>query len=76
MFSALFCCCPLAPGFASVAEGVEHAALPLTPKPAIGDGQLHVVRIDLDLCGSDETGFNENDDNPRQWPLPNVLGVE
>lgn len=29
----------------------------------------------LDLAGSYETGFNENDDNDRQWPIPNVLGV-
>jgi len=25
--------------------------------------------------GSDATGFNENDDNTRDWALPNVLGV-
>lgn len=29
----------------------------------------------LDLSGSYETGFNENDDNRAQWPIPNVLGV-
>jgi hypothetical protein len=29
----------------------------------------------LDLCGSYETGFNENDDNHQQWPIPNVIGV-
>ena len=29
----------------------------------------------IDLCGSYETGFNENDGNARQWPLPNVIGV-
>jgi len=29
----------------------------------------------LDLSGSYETGFNENDENSRQWPLPNVIGV-
>ena len=29
----------------------------------------------LDLSGSYETGFNENDDNGQQWPLPNVIGV-
>ena len=32
--------------------------------------------IDLDLSGSYETSFTENDANQRQWPLPNVLGVE
>jgi hypothetical protein len=36
---------------------------------------IHAAGIDLDLSGSYETGFNENDDNQRQWPLPNVLGV-
>lgn len=29
----------------------------------------------LDLAGSYETGFNPNDENPEQWPIPNVLGV-
>ncbi len=32
--------------------------------------------VDLSLSGSYETSFNENDTNERQWPLPNVLGVE
>jgi uncharacterized protein YigE (DUF2233 family) len=32
--------------------------------------------VDLDLSGSYETSFNENDRNQQQWPLPNVLGVE
>lgn len=31
--------------------------------------------LELDLCGSWETGFNEDDLNPRQWPVPNVIGV-
>lgn len=31
--------------------------------------------LKLDLCGSFETGFNENDANAAQWPIPNVLGV-
>lgn len=29
----------------------------------------------LDLCGSYETRFLDNDGNTRQWPLPNVIGV-
>ncbi len=29
----------------------------------------------IDLSGSYETGFNENDGNAGQWPLPNVIGV-
>lgn len=32
--------------------------------------------LKLDLCGSWETGFNENDGNLQQWPLPNVIGVK
>ena len=36
---------------------------------------IHAGGVDLDLCGSYETGFNPNDDNREQWPLPNVLGV-
>jgi len=36
---------------------------------------IHVPGMDLDLCGSYETGFNPNDDNREQWPIPNVLGV-
>jgi hypothetical protein len=31
--------------------------------------------LKLDFAGSYETGSNENDDNHRQWPIPNVLGV-
>ncbi|MCB9764909.1 MAG: phosphodiester glycosidase family protein [Alphaproteobacteria bacterium] len=30
---------------------------------------------EVELFGSYETGFNENDDNRRAWPLPNVLGL-
>jgi hypothetical protein len=36
---------------------------------------IHAGGIDLDLAGSYETGFVENDDNHRQWLVPNVLGV-
>ena len=31
--------------------------------------------VKLDLAGSFETRFNENDKNRAQWRLPNVLGV-
>jgi hypothetical protein len=34
----------------------------------IGDKEIRSI-------GSYETGFNENHDNARFWPLPNVLGV-
>lgn len=37
---------------------------------------IHGGGIDLDLSGSYETGFNENDNNRHQWPLPNIIGVE
>jgi hypothetical protein len=36
---------------------------------------IHAGGVDLDLCGSYETGFEENDANAKQWPIPNVLGV-
>ncbi|HEV2721819.1 MAG TPA: phosphodiester glycosidase family protein [Thermoanaerobaculia bacterium] len=36
---------------------------------------IHVPGFDLDLCGSFETGFREDDTNAQQWPIPNVLGV-
>jgi hypothetical protein len=32
-------------------------------------------KLTLDLSGSYETGFNENDDVGNQWPIPNVIGV-
>jgi hypothetical protein len=31
--------------------------------------------LKLDLAGSFETGFNENDGNNAQWAIPNMLGV-
>ena len=31
--------------------------------------------LELELIGSYETGFLENDDNARAWPVPNVIGV-
>jgi hypothetical protein len=36
---------------------------------------VHAGGVDLDLEGSYETGFNENDDEHAQWPIPNVVGV-
>jgi len=36
---------------------------------------IHVPGVDLDLAGSFETGFREDDGNAEQWPIPNVLGV-
>lgn len=36
---------------------------------------IHAGGVDLDLCGSYETGFREDDTNAQQWAIPNVLGV-
>jgi hypothetical protein len=36
---------------------------------------IHTGGVDLDLCGSYETGFEPDDSNTKQWPIPNVLGV-
>jgi hypothetical protein len=31
--------------------------------------------VKVDFAGSYETGFTENDENKKQWELPNVIGV-
>jgi hypothetical protein len=36
---------------------------------------VHSGGVELDLCGSFETGFVSDDANPLQWPIPNVIGV-
>jgi len=36
---------------------------------------IHAGNINLDLCGSYETGFLPKDTNSKQWAIPNVLGV-
>ncbi len=36
---------------------------------------IHAPGMTLDLAGSYETGVNPTNANPRQWPIPNVLGV-
>jgi hypothetical protein len=36
---------------------------------------IHAGKVNLDLNGSYETGFVENDGERRQWAIPNVLGV-
>jgi hypothetical protein len=36
---------------------------------------IHAGGVNVDLNGSYETGFNENDAESSQWPIPNVLGV-
>ncbi|HEY6324470.1 MAG TPA: phosphodiester glycosidase family protein [Thermoanaerobaculia bacterium] len=37
---------PRAPSWHSLGRGAEYAAIALSPKPALGDGLLHVVRVD------------------------------
>ena len=32
--------------------------------------------LDLELVGSYETGFADNDGNTRIWPIPNVIGIK
>jgi len=58
----------LAPGIGLVAaqhlEGGPEAQL-----------YIHVGALELELCGSYETSFKENDSNSVAWPVPNILGV-
>jgi len=37
---------------------------------------LHVGSIEMEMFGSYETNFKENDSNSIAWPIPNVLGVQ
>ena len=55
---------PLALDGAMHVEGGPEASL-----------SIHAGGVNLDLNGSYETGFVENDGEARQWPIPNVLGV-
>ena len=36
---------------------------------------LHVGSVEMELYGSYETSFKENDSNSAAWPVPNILGV-
>lgn len=36
---------------------------------------VHGGGVNLDLGGSFETGFNENDDEKAQWPIPSIIGA-
>lgn len=36
---------------------------------------LHVGNVEMELFGSYETPFKENDSNASAWPVPNILGV-
>ncbi|HXH38911.1 MAG TPA: phosphodiester glycosidase family protein, partial [Thermoanaerobaculia bacterium] len=63
-FNALLLTLPLNVTQAMHVEGGPEASL-----------SIHTASINLDLCGSYETGFQEDDTNQAQWPIPNVLGV-
>lgn len=36
---------------------------------------LHAGQVQLEMFGSYETSFRENDSNGTPWPIPNILGV-
>jgi len=36
---------------------------------------LHVGSTEMEMYGSYETSFRENDSNSAAWPIPNILGV-
>ena len=36
---------------------------------------VHVGKVEMELCGSCESAFKENDSNSVAWPVPNILGV-
>jgi len=36
---------------------------------------VHMGTVEMELCGSYETSFKENDSNSVAWPVPNILGV-
>jgi hypothetical protein len=55
---------PLALDGAMHVEGGPEASL-----------SIHAGGVNVDLNGSYETGFVENDTERAQWPIPNVLGV-
>jgi hypothetical protein len=63
-FNAKVLALPLAITAAMHVEGGPEASL-----------SIHAGGVDLDLNGSYGTDFNENDDEAKQWPIPNVLGV-
>jgi hypothetical protein len=63
-FNDLLLSLPLAIEAAMHVEGGPEASL-----------SIHAGGVNVDLNGSHETGFVENDGEARQWPIPNVLGV-
>jgi hypothetical protein len=68
-----------APVWRSLGRGVEYVAIPLSPKPAIGDGLLQVVRIDPSLATLRARVAAQLDGRPRtarEWcDDPRVVAV-
>lgn len=58
----------------TLGPGVEYGQLDVEGGPE-ASLSIRAEGLRLDLSGSYETGFNENDDNRVQWRLPNVLVV-
>jgi hypothetical protein len=74
----LFCRTPLS--MFELNQALLNAGLGITHAQHLEGGpeaslSVHGSGIDLDLNGSFETGFNENDASSAQYPLPNVLAV-
>lgn len=46
LVSAVPTAAPAAPAWRALGPGVDYAAIPISPRPSIGDGLLHVVRVD------------------------------
>lgn len=36
---------------------------------------IHAGDFEIDMFGSYETSYSENNNNPEAWPIPNILGV-
>ena len=36
---------------------------------------INVGDFELELCGSYETSYNEDNSNTTSWPIPNIIGV-
>jgi hypothetical protein len=70
---------PRAPVWRSLGRGAEYAAIALSPRPALGDGMLHVVRVDPSLATIRVRMAVQLDGRPRtarEWcDNPRVVAV-
>jgi len=68
-----------APAWRSLGRGAEYAAIALWPRPAAGDGLLHVVRVDPALAAIRVRMAAQGDGRPRtarEWcDNPRVVAV-